>query len=380
MWIEIDTSAIKQNIAAVKKMLPHQAQFMAVVKSNAYGHGLFDFASFISKNGADWLGVDSAVEAMAIREQGITTPMLVLGYTLPELLAQSAEEGISLTVSSHEALENALTANLSRVLNIHIKIDTGLHRQGFLPEEVPNVVKKLAQAREEGKKVNAEGVCTHLADAKQVNGEEYSRKQIKVFGEVCKQFADAGFSAAAHILASPGLIRYGSEMESSTALEKSIVRVGAALYGIWPAEEMKKDFHSTISLKPALTWKTLVTELKHLPKGSPIGYNRSEILTRNSLVAVCPIGYWFGYPTSLSSKGIVLVNGKPAKVLGRVTMDMMTIDCTDCGTVNVLDEVTLIDSDQNSPVSASNVAALAGVSVHELLTRLNPKIERIYKK
>ncbi len=371
-WIEIDTKAIDHNLALARKSLPKEVKIMAVVKSNAYGHGLFDFSTYISSLGprsVSWIGVDSIVEGVALRKSGITTPILVFGHTLAQRFPEAIAHDISITVSNMTALEAVLVAPQSEQLRLHLKIDTGLHRQGFLPEEIPGLIKAITK---HASKLNIEGLYTHFADAKRSEGIEYTKNQKKIFTDVQAQFLQVGIKPLTHVSASPGIIRFGSEGED-------MVRLGAALYGIYPSEDMQIEFEKTYSLTPSLSWKTLITEIKKIPKGSAVGYNRSEVVTRDTVIGILPIGYWHGYPGSLSSKGLVMVQGKPAKVLGRISMDITTIDLTDCADVKIGDEVTLIDSNPGSFASARSVALNAGVSVHELLTRLNPKMKRIYQ-
>jgi len=372
-WIEIDTKAVEHNMELAKKRLPGHTKIMSIIKSNAYGHGLVDFATCITKLGAEWLGVDSIVEAFTLRAEGIKTPILVMGYSLPSRFAEAAEQSISITVSSFTTLQEVLASPSCSRLKLHIKIDTGLHRQGFLPHEVSALLEILKKHKSE---LVVEGLYTHLADAKRIQGEEYSKAQKKIFDDIVVDFVAAGFSPVTHVSASPALMRFGIEGEN-------IVRLGAFLYGIFPSDELEAHYENHIQIKPALSWKTIVTELKKIPAGSSVGYNRSEFVDRETILGVCPVGYWHGYTGTLSSKGVVMIqteDGKksPAKVLGRVTMDMITIDCTDCPGVKVGDEVILVDAQRESPASASSVARLAGISVHELITRINSRIKRIY--
>ncbi len=367
-WIEISTEAINHNFKMVQAHVPKDIGIMSVVKSNAYGHGLVEYATHIVDQGTVWIGVDSIVEAMTLRNKGLTVPILVFGYVLPERFFEAAENDISITISSPEALDDVIISG--EKIKIHFKIDTGLHRQGFLPEFIPQLISKISNP-ETKRKIIVEGLYTHFADAKRKEGVDYTKKQIEIFKSARHAFAEAGFEPIVHVNASPGLMRY-EEMDDK------LVRLGAVLYGIWPANEMKNEFDKTYDLQPALSWKTIITEVKKIPKGESVGYNRSEILERDSMVAVCPVGYWHGFPASLSSKGIVLVHGQQAKVLGRVSMDMICIDVTDIANVAARDIVTLISNDQESPVSAERVAERAGTFVHELVTRLNPLMKRIF--
>jgi alanine racemase len=376
-WIEIDTKAIDHNLNIIKKLIPESCQIMGIVKSNAYGHGLYDFSSYLVSKGIQWLGVDSVVEAISLVGANINCSILILGYTLPELLPKVHEHDFSITISSMPALrELESNWNFDEPVKIHLKIDTGLHRQGFLPEEIQQVIEEIKRINKNTEKINIEGIYSHLADAKRTNGTVYSKEQLGVFDRVMAEFNEAGYNSLKHMHASPGLVRFGPGNDD-------MVRVGALLYGILPSDEMTKTYEEKVKLRPILAWKTIITEIKKLPKGSYIGYNRSEQLARDSLVAVCPVGYWHGYPGSLSGKGVVLVQGKPAKILGKVSMDMITIDCTDIyddiDKAHLGDVVTLMAGDSQSPVSAHAMARLAGISTLELVTCLNSRIKRIYR-
>jgi alanine racemase len=367
-WIEIDTKAVDHNLSLVRGLMPERTQLMAVVKSNAYGHGLLDFSSYVISKGVPWIGVDSIVEATAIRKTETSVRMLILGYTLPEYIEEAAKGGISLTVSTMETLKEIQAAEYPGILKIHIKVDTGMYRQGFLPADIPAEISELSNM----KNIEVEGLYTHFSDAKRVEGTEFSKEQRRSFDEVCGLFSAAGFTSMVHANASPGLLRFGASAADG------LVRCGALLYGIWPSPDMKKEFGGSLPISPALSWKAIVTEIKMAPKGAAVGYGRSEALSRDSKLAICPVGYWHGYHGTLASKGIVMIQGEQVKVVGKVSMDMLILDCTNVSGVKAGDVVTLIDSDPDSPASAENVAENAGVSVHELVTCLNSRIRRIY--
>jgi alanine racemase len=157
-----------------------------------------------------------------------------------------------------------------------------------------------------------------------------------------------------------------------------MVRIGISLYGIWPSKESEAYMGDMISLKPVLSWKTIIAEIKKLPKGAKVGYDCTEVLKKDSVIAVCPIGYWHGYPRALSSIGKVLINGEKAKILGRVCMDIIMIDITNIKNIKVGEEVVLIGKSESSEISADDISALIDGSSYELLTRINPLIKRIY--
>ena len=341
---------------------------MAVAKSNAYGHGLYDFVPAVERLGADWIGVDSIVEAVSLREAGIRAPILVLGYTLPARFEDAARHGVSLTLSSFESLAALGRSGLEALIRIHIKIDTGLHRQGFLPGPVPELIGELGARHRE---LEVEGLYTHFARAKDPRDTAFTLGQIGAFEKATAAFTEAGFRPLRHACATAGAILHPQA-------HYDMVRIGIGLTGLWPSLKMKPVLEARYPLAPILTWRTIISEIKRLPAGSGIGYGHTEGLDRDSVVGVCPIGYWHGFPRSLSSKGEVLVRGRRVRVLGTVTMDMIIVDLTDVPDAAVEDVVTLVGRDGEDEITAYEAAARAGQSYYEFLTRLNPLIRKIY--
>jgi alanine racemase len=314
----------------------------------------------------DWFGVDSIVEAATLREKGIRKPILVLGYTLPSRFAEAARHTVSLTVSNLENLTALAAMRNTRRLKVHLKFDTGMHRQGFLPsqwEAALGVVRKL------GRRVEVEGIYTHFAAAKDPGRREYTEQQIGEFERAVARLREAGLSPIRHANATAGVLNY-----SQAAYD--LARVGVGLMGYWPSSETKRAWDTRIVLKPALSWRTIISEVKTLRKGMGIGYDLTETLKKRSPIGVCPIGYWHGFPRSLSRVGEVLVRGRRAKVLGTVSMDMIIIDLSQVDGARVGDVVTVIGRDGSEEITAYEVAGRAGVSHYELLTRLNPLIQK----
>jgi alanine racemase len=375
-WIEIDRKAIAHNYTLFRKVLEKglakgasAPMLMAVAKSNAYGHSHIDFAREIENFGADWIGVDSVLEALSLREKGIKLPVLVLGYTLPEKYDEAAQADISATISSCESLDVLLKARFSKPLSIHLKIDTGMHRQGFFPEDVPMVIEKIKKMPNS---VHLEGVFTHLA-AKDPAVLRTNQEQLRQFNAAKSLFLDAGLKPLFHAGATWGTLIYKEA-------HYDMVRVGMGLYGNFPSETTRELFAKKIPLRPILTWKTIVSEIKVLKTGGGVGYDLTEELTPGSRIGICPVGYWHGYPRGLSSVGFVLVNGKRSRVVGRVSMDMIAIDLSHIESVKVQDEVVLVGSQKNETISPEEVAKRAGggTSAYEFLTRINPLIKRVY--
>ena len=367
-WIEIDRKAIAKNYRAIRGILSRETKLLAVVKSNAYGHDLVPFAQEVERLGADFLGVDSCVEGVALRKAGVEAPILVLGFVLPALLSEAADKDISLIVSNFDALSSL--RGLKKKIKVHIKVDTGMCRQGFSPEEMQRVLAELG--KKEMGHVVLEGVCTHFGAAKNPSFPRSVFAQMERFEGALALVDRAGWKPVRHACATGGALLFPQ-------FHLDMVRVGIGMYGLWPSEETKRAKGGEIILVPALSWKGIISEIKKFPKGAKVGYDFTETLSRDTRAAVIPVGYWHGYPRALSSIGSVLIRGKRARVLGRVSMDMIVVDATDIPGVKILDTATLIGSDGRDEVSADELAELSQTCNYEFVTRLNPKIRRIMK-
>lgn len=365
-WIEVDSAALKKNYETFRKIVGRKCSLMTVVKSNAYGHSLTDIATLASHVGVDWIGVDSITEALALRERGIRKPILVLGYTLPERLADALHNSISVTISSIESLRTLETIGPYTKLKIHLKIDTGMHRQGFFPHEFEKILIHLASMPH----ILIEGIYTHFAAAKDPANQKDTLAQIEQFEQALTFLEARGIHPIRHAGATGGTLLFPQA-------HYDMVRIGIGMYGLWPAEEVRAACSSKMTLHPVLSWRTIVGEVKQIRSGESIGYDFTERLTRDSVIAILPIGYWHGYPRSLSGTGRMLVRGKRAKVLGRISMDMTVVDVTDIPEVRVGDVVTLIGKDGKEEISADDLATRSGHINYEIVTNLNPRTRRI---
>lgn len=362
-WIEIDGRAAAHNYRAFRRLIGPKVKLWAVVKSNAYGHGIFLFAKLLDKLGVDGFCVDSLIEGVKLREAGITRPILILGPTLPRSFPEAARQGLRLTISNFEGLKAILDLRVRP--SFYIKIDTGMHRQGFLPEDDVRL-RALLIKRKQAVSGTLKGIYTHFASAGHP-GSATTKKQFEEFMERARAFEDAGFRGLELHAAATG----GTLIDPSYHL--SAVRIGKGLYGFFPSRELEAAHK--FKLKPVLSWKTCITELKDLRPGDSVGYDLTETVKRPTRMAVLPVGYWQGLPRSLSSKGEVLVRGRRAKILGRVSMDLTVIDVTGIP-CKVGDTVTLIGKDRRAEMNAWELAGQAGTIHYELLTRLNPLIEK----
>ena len=367
-WIEINRKAVAHNYKAFRARIGKHCRLMAVVKSNAYGCGLWEFAQTLQKLGADWFGVDSIAEALTLRKEGITKPLLVLGYTMPSRFTDASRHAVSLTISTPENLKALVAIKSVKPVSIHVKIDTGMHRQGFLPGEIPQVIQFL---RSRGRNVHAEGVYTHFAAAKNPAFPADTLKQITTFERTLSLFASAGFNLLRHAAATSGTLLHPQA-------HYDMARIGIGLYGLWPSIEVQSAFSAVVDLKPVLAWKTIISEIKEIAAGERIGYDLTEKITQRSKIAICPVGYWHGYPRALSGVGQAAVHGVRTRVLGRVSMDMLVIDVSDIPRVRTGETVTLLGRDGGTEVCAGELAELSGTTHYEIVTRLNPLIRRIY--
>ena len=368
-WVEINRQAVEHNVALFKERIG-KTKLMAVVKSNAYGHGITTFPKLADKLGVHGFCVDSVYEGKTLRLEGIRKPILVLGYTLPELFPLAARYNLAVTISTFEGLK-AIGKIKRKSLDlaqdkprVHLKIDTGMHRQGFSKKDIRNVIREIKK-----NEIPVEGIYTHFASAKDVNYPTYTETQLKNFKAIEELFKKAGFkNLIRHVAATGG-----------TLLNKKYhydwVRVGVGLYGLWPSKELEIQLGNETMLKPVLSWRAVVSEVKQLKKGEYSGYDMAYRARRNQTIAVIPIGYWHGIPRSYGG-GKVLVRGKEAPIVGRISMDVTIVDVSGIP-CKVGDIATIVGKNASKEVSAFDAAREMGTIHYEFLTRLNPLMERV---
>ena len=370
-WVEVSKSALLHNALVLKSAAGRKTLLMSVIKSNAYGHGISETVRALAKGPTDWFGVDSLREAELIREAGTHKPVLVLGYTPFSDALRAVRQGFSLTVYNRENVaELSEVATAKRPAKIHLKLETGTSRQGLLAKDLPSFLIFLKKH----KNVILEGVSTHYANIEDTTDSAYALGQLERFLTMLSTVKRAGFNpSVVHTACSAATLLFPET-------HFSMVRAGIAQYGLWPSKETRvsaKQKGKTAALIPALSWKTVIAQVKSLPAGAHVSYGLTERLARESKVAVVPVGYWDGFDRKLSSVGHVLVRGKRAKVLGRVCMNMFVIDVTDIAGVRVEDEVVLIGTQGKDAISAEDLASAVGTINYEIVTRINPLIPRV---
>ncbi|MEI8143729.1 MAG: alanine racemase [Candidatus Berkelbacteria bacterium] len=366
-YVEVDKKALRNNYQIFRDIVDSKCLLMSVVKSNAYGHGILQYAEAMVELGADYLGVDSVSEATALRKQGITLPILILGYTLPARIAEVCENNCEMTVSSVEQLEIIRETALSQKIRIHLKIDTGMHRQGFQGDEIDELISLIKLMAD---KTEIVGVYTHFGSAKNPPHTTETDRQIEVFDRICTKIQAAGLRFIKHAAATAGVINFKSS-------HYDMVRVGIGLMGLWPSEETKVAWQDKIELKPALSWKAIISEIKSVKAHECVGYDFTHKLCRDSTLAIIPVGYWHGLRRDLSDVGQVGIRGKKAPLVGRVSMDMIVVDVTNIAGVSIGDEVTLLGG--SGELSAYTMAKTLQGSWYEVITQINPLTDRRYK-
>ncbi len=354
-WAEIDRSALRHNAKIVRERRG-SAEMLAVVKANAYGHGLLGVAQTLADD-AQLFGVANLQEALTLRES-LSHSIVIFGPATPEERSVIAERGFIPTISS---LEEAEAFNRFGPVAINFKIDTGMGRMGVVEHQAVEIFKKVAALPN----INIHSISTHMPVSNE--DAEYTRDQLVRFRNIIEQIrAEFPGTYKAHVLQSAGTLAHNSEAFD-------IVRAGIILYGISPLTEFQK------LLKPVMTWKTRICLVRDMPKGSSVSYGRTFITPREMRVATLSAGYADGYPWQLSNRGAaMLVRGQRCPLLGRVTMDLMVIDVTNIDDVQVGDEVVLMGRDGNEEISCAELAERAGTIPWEIVTRIGARVRRVY--
>ncbi|WP_434309091.1 alanine racemase [Hominifimenecus sp. rT4P-3] len=361
----IDLEKISGNLKRIREHLPEAAKVCAVVKADGYGHGAVAVASFLEGK-ADFFAVATVKEALDLREAGVRSPILILGYAWPEDYEELIQNEIRFTVfkeSDAEALAT-LGRRLGKPALIHIKVDTGMHRIGFpLTDEAIEIVRRIRTLAG----VEVEGIFTHFARADEAD-KAYTREQLAAFQEFIRR-VEAGTT--------PIPIHHCANSAASMELPEAamdMVRVGIAMYGLYPSKEVGRDIY----LEPALEMKSQVVYVKDVEAGEGISYNHIRRLVEKRRVATIPVGYGDGYPRLLSDKGYVLIRGKRAPILGRICMDQFMVDVTEIPGVSEGDEVTLVGKDGNAIILVEELSDLCGRFNYEFVCGLERRIPRIY--
>lgn len=368
VWAEIDLDKAAYNMKNIKKLVGDK-EVIAVVKADCYGHGADDLAPVFLENGASRLAVAILTEGIELRKKNITAPIMILGYTPLELSKELINNDIEQTVYDLEYAKKLsnIAEKLGKKAKIHIALDTGMGRIGFIPNEKSiEAVEKIASL----KGIDIIGIFTHFSTADEYD-KTYTNKQLKKIKSFINELEKRGVNVLLKHASNSGAIMEMPE----TYLDA--VRAGIILYGYYPSNEVDKE---KLDIKPILTLKTTVSHVKEVEEGTSISYGRTFITKRKSIIATIPIGYADGYSRLLSGKAKVIINGKFAPVVGRICMDQCMIDVTDIGEVKVGDEVILLGEEGNLKFNADDFAEIMGTINYEITCMLKQRIPRVYIK
>jgi len=368
----VDIDAIRTNIQNLHKNYPRDTGIMAVIKSDAYGHGATAIGKAIENMDCLYgFAVATSDEAFALRDEGIKKPILVMGPVFPDDYESIIKNNISIIVFNESTITplNDCATRLNEMVSVHIEVDTGMNRVGIKPDEPGFLfMKSIAGCSN----IRVDGIYTHFARADEAD-REATHDQINQFHAFIDQLEnELGLSLRIkHSSNSAGVLGF-------TDFPLNICRPGIAIYGVWPSIETK-DFSPAVDLIPALSLYSQVIMLKDLPVGEAISYGGTYVTSRPTRVATLPIGYGDGYPRDLSNIGYVLIRGKRAPILGRICMDFVMVDVTDIVDVVLYDRVTLIGVDGDECITVEELSAMSGRFHYEILCGLGKRLPRVYR-
>ncbi|MCI6277181.1 MAG: alanine racemase [Clostridium sp.] len=365
-WAEIDLNNLEHNMKEIAKLCKGK-EIIAVLKADAYGHGALDVATTLIKGGATKLGVAVITEALELRDSGIDTPIVILGYTPLSFAKKLIINDIEQTVYTYEcAAELSKEAqSLNKRVKIHVAVDTGMGRIGFLPtEQGLDEIEALSKLPN----VDIEAIFTHFATADEAD-KSYTLEQIEKFNWFCDTLEKRGVNVGKkHIANSAAIIDMPDAYFDG-------VRPGILLYGYYPSYEVNRD---KLDLKRVLTLKANISYVKTVPKGEYISYGRRFHTERESIIATIPIGYADGYSRQMLNKAKVIINGELAPVVGAICMDQCMIDVTDIGQVKEGDEVILLGEENGVKFDAEDMAEIIGTISYEVICMISKRVPRVY--
>lgn len=366
---EVNLGAIKHNYKQIRRHIPNHTEIMAIVKADGYGHGAEEVAGFLQEQGVNRFAVAIVAEGESLRESGITSPILVLGYTPRADIKALIKNDLTQTVFSYEMAKTISdeAGRLGKTVNIHLKVDTGMGRIGFLssPKSIEEIlmIAKLPN-------INLEGIFTHFSTADEEDA-SYTREQWSIFEGFLKELSEVGLEIPIiHAANSAAIMRH-----EYTHL--NLVRPGVILYGYYPSTYLEGKI---LDLQPAMTLKTQVVHVKELTEGQYVGYGRKFYTHQKTKIATIPVGYADGYSRNLGNKGRVLIRGQYAPIVGNICMDQFMVDVTHIKGVTVEDEVVLFGKQQDAVIRVEEIAQSLGTINYEIVCMIGKRVPRIYIK
>lgn len=368
VWTEINLDNLIHNLNEIKKTTSDKAEIMAVVKANAYGHGAVEVSRTLIEEGVTRLAVANLTEAIELRQAGIDKEILILGYTPKSQFKTLIEYNITQTIYDYEAaLDLSREASLlEKQAKLHIKIDTGMNRLGFKTEEhtVDEIVSISCLPN-----IYLEGIFSHFAKADETD-KTFAETQYNEFISLIEKLKQKDLNVdIIHISNSAAII-------DLPKYNLNLVRAGISLYGLYPSSEVRREH---VKLKPVMTLKTQVSNMKRVPKGTGVSYGQVFTTKRESVIATIPIGYADGFSRMLSGNSLVTVSGKKLNVIGKICMDQSMVDATDVSDIYIDKEVIVFGEGENVN-SAEDLAKDLGTISYEVVCMVSRRVPRAYKK
>ncbi len=376
-YIELDKKALANNIKFIDQLIDDKTKLSCVVKGNAYGHGIKQMIPALQALGVDHFSVFSSYEAQqAFQVIDKDSTIMIMGDISPQHRSWVVENEIDYFIYNPESVVNFIeeAQKQDQKINIHIELETGMHRHGFEEENWDDLIDTLKENREY---INLKGICTHFAGAESSANYKRIQDQQKVFMKGVRKFKNAGLKPEKlHVSCSAAIIAYPD-------WNLDMVRIGILQYGLWPSKESQLTYelkyHTGMNLKSVLSWRSAIMEIKHVKPGEYIGYGNSFLAERPMKIASVPVGYGYGFSRTLSNTGRVLIKGKRLPVVGMVNMNMMMIKVSDVD-VDIGDRVTLIGRDGDQQIHVTYFGNLSDQLNYELLTRLDKSIPREFQE
>ncbi len=373
--IELNFSALKNNLAFLQNYFGKSVQISSVVKGNAYGHGINEFVPMVVECGVRHFSVFSSDEAMKVKNAvNDSCTVMIMGFVENDALEWAIAHDVEFFVFDMKRLKNAvkIAQRLNKTARIHLEVETGMNRTGFTENDLKGLVTTL---RKELKNIELKGLCTHYAGAENVSNHQRVRKQINTFEKIYQYFIDHQLTPEYRHTACSA----ASVMFPETRME--MVRIGIMQYGLWSSPETQMHYLDSADkrkdpLKRVITWKSRVMNIKKINQGEYIGYGNSFIAHGKMKIAVVPVGYAHGYSRSLSNQGRVLINEQLCMVAGKVNMNMLIVDVSELDQIQIGDEVVMIGNQGDLSVSVASFSDFNNRLNYELLSRLPGEIPR----
>lgn len=357
----VSGAALAHNHRVLQAAHP-EAKIIPVLKSNAYGHGLATVAPVFDRLNAPFLAVDSLYEAYVLAKLHLRTPILILGYTHP---ANFSVKRLPFHIAVFDLKVAKILNQHQRNCQVHIFVDTGMSREGVSLNDLPSFINSIKQL----KNLKVVGLASHLADADNPSDQTCTQQQIENYAQALQMLRDAGIDPQyRHISASAGAFKIKDQLFTC-------IRAGLASYGLDPLDQTDSAYHQ-LDLQPALSLVSTLAQIKVIPEGTQIGYNCTFTAEKPMTIGLLPLGYYDGVDRRLSNKGVVLVRNVPCRILGRVSMNMTTIDLTEVKGARLGDQVIVYSSNNNNPNSLIKAAQTASTIPYELLVHLAESIKR----